>query len=149
VVRAQVASARISEIDTSAAESLTGVVAVLTAKDVPNNEIVEHASGGLGEFTVPQPVLADERVRYVGEPVALVAATEPEIADEAVDLVEVTYDALPGVFDVEQALEPNAPLVHDVGNVLVNWHIERGEVEDAMAGADVVVEGEYRTQHVE
>jgi len=88
-------------------------------------------------------------VRYVGEPVAVIAATEPEIADEAADLVVVTYDELPGVFDPESALAADAPLVHDVGNVLVNWHIERGDVDKAMSEADVVVEGEYRTHHVE
>lgn len=149
IVRSQIASGRIIDIDISEAQKLSGVVVVLTAKDIPNNEVVQHASGGLGELTVPQPVLADGRVRYVGEPVALIAATEPEIADEAADLVEVTYEHLPGVFDVEDALKNDAPLVHDVGNVLVNWHIGRGDIEIAMDEADVIVEGEYRTQHVE
>jgi nicotinate dehydrogenase large molybdopterin subunit len=149
IVRSEVASARIVDIDTTAARNLSGVVAVLTASDVPSNKIVENASGGLGEVSVAQPVLADGQVRYVGEPVAVIAATEPEIADQAVDLVEVTYEELPGVFDVETALAPDAPSVHQVGNTLVNWHIDRGDVEAAMAEADVVVEGEYRSQHVE
>lgn len=149
IVRSQIASGRITGIDTSAALAHPGVVAVLTAEDVPNNQIVEHASGGLGEVTVAQPVLAADRIRYAGEPVAVVAATEPEIAAEAVDLVEVSYEELPGVFDAESALADDAPLVHEEGNVLVNWNIERGDVEGEMAAADVVVEGVYRSQHVE
>jgi len=149
LVRSDIPSGRIVDIDTTAALELPGVVAVLTAKDVPSNQVVVRASGGLAEVSVGQPVLAQEHVRYVGEPVAVIAASEPEIADEAADLVVVTYDELPGVFDAESALAPDAPLVHDVGNVLVNWHIERGDVDKAMTEADVVVEGEYRTHHVE
>lgn len=149
VVRSDVAPARIVRIDTSAAERLEGVVAVLTAADVPHNAIVEHASGGLGELTVEQPVLARDRVRYVGEPVAVVAATDPETAAEAVNLVEVEYEPLPGVYRPEDALADGAPLVHDEGNVLVNWHLDRGDVDAAFAAADVVVDHTYRSQHVE
>lgn len=149
VVRADRAPARIVGIDTSAAERLEGVVAVLTAADVPHNRIVEHASGGLGELTVEQPVIAGDRVRYVGEPVALIAAVDPETAAEAADLVEVTYEGLPGVFSPEEALADGAPLVHDEGNVLVNWHLERGDVDRAFEEADVVVDNTFRSQHVE
>jgi len=113
VVRSDQASARIVSIDTSAAERLEGVVCVLTAKDVPHNAIVEHASGGLGEVIVEQPVLARDRVRYVGEPIAVVAATDPETAAEAADLVEVVYESLPGVFSTDDALKEGAPRVHD------------------------------------
>lgn len=149
VVRSLVPSARITAIETEQARALTGVVAVLTAADVPHNAIIEQASGGLGEVTVSQPVLASDRVRYTGEPVALIAASDPETADEAADLVEVSYEDLPGVFDVESSLDSDAPLVHDEGNTLVSWQLNRGETTQAMAEADVVVEGEYRTQHVE
>ena len=149
VVRSDVGPAKIVSIDTSAAERLEGVVAVLTAADVPHNAIVEHASGGLGELTVEQPVLAGDLVRYVGEPVAVVAATDPETAAEAADLVEVTYEPLPGVYSPEAALADGAPLVHDEGNVLVNWHLERGDLDAAFAEAAVVVDNTYRSQHVE
>jgi CO/xanthine dehydrogenase Mo-binding subunit len=149
VVRAEVASARIAAMDTSAARALPGVVAVLTAADVPWNQVVERATGGLGELAVAMPVLAADRVRYQGEPIALVAAVSPQAAAEAAELVEVEYEDLAGVFDAERALEPGAPLVHDEGNVLVSWTIARGEVEAALAAADLVVEGEYRTQRVE
>ena len=74
-----------------------------------------------------------DRVRYVGEPVAIVAATDPETAAEAADLVEVVYESLPGVYSPEDALADGAPLVHDEGNVLVNWHLERGDVDAAFA----------------
>jgi CO/xanthine dehydrogenase Mo-binding subunit len=151
IVRSDQASARILHIDTSAAERLEGVVCVLTAKDVPHNAVVEHASGGLGEVIVEQPVLAQDRVRYVGEPVAVVAATDPETAAEAADLVEITYEPLPGVFSTDDALAEGAPRVHDesADNVLVSWHLERGDLDEAFAAADVVIENTYRSQHVE
>ncbi|HEV2242324.1 MAG TPA: xanthine dehydrogenase family protein molybdopterin-binding subunit [Streptosporangiaceae bacterium] len=149
LVRSLVPSARIVSIDTKEALALPGVAAVLTGADVPRNSLVERASGGLGELLVPMPILAAERVRYVGEPVAVVAAVTQQVADEAAELVAVTCEELPGLFDMEAALEPGAPLVHDEGNVLVSWHIGRGHVDAALAAADVVVEGTYRTQHVE
>jgi CO/xanthine dehydrogenase Mo-binding subunit len=149
VVRSEMASARIVSIDVSEARKLDGVITVLTAADVPHNAIVEHASGGLGELTVEQPVLAGERVRYVGEPVAVIAAVDQETADEAADLVHIEYEQLPGVYSPAEALADGAPLVHDAGNVLVNWRLERGDVEQAFADADVVVEDTYQTQHVE
>ena len=149
VVRATVSSARIVSIHTDKARALRGVAAVLTGEDVPSNQLVEPPAGGLGELLVAMPVLAVDRVRYAGEPVALVAAETPQLADEAAELVQVEYEELPGVFDPEAALLPDAPRVHDDGNVLVSWHIQRGDAEAALAAADVVVEGEYRTQHAE
>jgi len=141
LVRSLVPSARIVSIDTEEALALPGVAAVLTGADVPRNSLVERASGGLGELLVPMPILAAERVRYVGEPIAVVAAVTQQVADEAAELVAVEYEELPGLFDMEAALEPGAPLVHDEGNVLVSWHIGRGDVDAALAAADVVVEG--------
>jgi CO/xanthine dehydrogenase Mo-binding subunit len=149
VVRSPVPSARITGLDVTAARALPGVIAVLTAADVPNNQIVELASGGLAELQVSMPVLAADRVRYLGEPVAVVAAVTRQIADEAADLVAVDYTELPGVFDVTAARAEGAPRVHEVGNTLVSWQIQCGDAAGALAAADVVVEGEYRTQHVE
>jgi CO/xanthine dehydrogenase Mo-binding subunit len=149
IVRSQLPSARITGIDVSAARALPGVVAVLTAADVPGNRIVETASGGLAELEVAMPVLAADRVRYLGEPVAVVAAASPQLASEAAELVAVDYEELPGVFDAESARADGAPLVHDVGNTLVTWQIRCGDAAAALAAADVVVEGEYRSQHVE
>ena len=149
IVRSQLPSARITGIDVSAARALPGVAAVLTAADVPSNRIVEMASGGLAELEVSMPVLASDRVRYLGEPVALVAAATQQIAAEAAELVSVDYEELPGVFDVESARADGAPRVHEVGNTLVSWQIRCGDADSALAAADVVVEGEYRSQHVE
>ena len=127
IVRSQLPSARITGIDVSAARALPGVVAVLTAADVPSNRIVEMASGGLAELEVSMPVLASDRVRYLGEPVALVAAATQQIAAEAAELVSVDYEELPGVFDVESARADGAPRVHEVGNTLVSWQIRCGD----------------------
>jgi nicotinate dehydrogenase large molybdopterin subunit len=149
VVRAEVPCARIAGMEVSAARALPGVVAVLTAADVPWNQVLERPTGGLGELAVAMPVLAADRVRYQGEPIALIAAVTPQIAEQAAELIDVEYDDLPGVFDPERALEPGAPLVHDQGNLLVSWIIARGDAAAALAAADVVVEGEYRTQRVE
>ncbi len=149
VVRAQVPSARLVSIDVEAARGVPGVAAVLTAADVPHNSIVEVASGGLGEAEVPMPVLAGERVRYVGEPIAVIAATSLQAADEAAELVTVDYEDLPGVYDVDAALESGAPLVHESGNVLVNWRIACGDVAAGFGEAEEIVEAEYRSQRVE
>jgi len=149
IVRSPVPSARITAVDVSAARALPGVAAVLTAADVPGNAIVEMASGGLAELEVTMPVLAADRVRYAGEPVAVVAAATRQIADAAAELVAVDYEELPGVFDVTSALAADSPRVHDVGNTLVSWQIRCGDAAAALAAADVVVAGEYRSQHVE
>ena len=148
VVRATIACGRVTHVDASAALAVPGVHAVLTADDVPHNAVVEEASG-LGIDPVPQPVLADGRVRYDGEPVALVAAETPGAAAEAAQLIEIDYDEEPGVFDAEEALAADAPPVHPGGNLYVSWRAEPGDVEAAMSGADAVVEGTYRTQHVD
>jgi xanthine dehydrogenase molybdenum-binding subunit len=149
VVRSQVPNAAITGLDASKARAVPGVAAVLTAADVPSNRIVEMASGGLAELEVPMPVLAQGRVRYYGEPVALVAAATPQAADEAAELVSVDYEELPGVYSAEAALAQDAPRVHEAGNTLVTWQIRHGDTASALASADVVVTGEYRTQHVE
>lgn len=148
VVRAQVPSARIASIDTAAAAEVPGVRAVLTAADVPRNGITEDASG-LEIGTVVQPVLAEGRVTYQGEPVALVAAETPAAAEEAAELVLVEYEDLPGVFSSEEALQPDAPEVHPGGNRLVDWRMHRGDVDTALAEAEVVIEERYRTTHVD
>jgi CO/xanthine dehydrogenase Mo-binding subunit len=148
VVRSQVPCARVLSVDASDALKLPGVRAVVTAEDVPDNEVREEASG-LGLQPVSMPVLAADRVRYQGEPIAVVAAEEPDMAERAAELVVVEYEETPGVFDPEAALEEGAPAVHEQGNRLVTWRFERGDVEAAFAAADHVVEGTYRTHHVD
>src|SRR6201996_9019333 len=115
VVRARVPCARIARIDTSAAKAVPGVRAVLTAADIPHNAISEEASG-LGIEQTVQPVLAAQRVRYDGEPVACIAAESMGAAVEAAGLVDVEYEDEPGVFTVDEALADGAPSVHPGGN---------------------------------
>ncbi len=135
-VRSPHASARIRSVDASAARRSPGVLAVLTAADLPAKRTF-----GL-EFS-DQPVLAEEVVRYEGEPVAVVAAVSPAQARAAASLVEVDYEPLPVVADMERALRPDAPQVHPFGNVLRHVHIVSGD--PATADADVWVEGYYET----
>lgn len=148
VVRARTPSALITSIDTSAAAAAPGVHAVLTAQDLPLNVIAEEASG-LGIDAIVQPVVASERIRYDGEPVAMIAAETAAQAIEAAALVEIDYEEAPGVFDAEAALAPGAPAVHAGGNRYVTWRMAIGDVDAALAGADVVVEGTYRSQRVD
>ncbi|MBN1640338.1 MAG: GNAT family N-acetyltransferase [Anaerolineae bacterium] len=140
-LRAAHPHARIVSIDTTAASAAPGVHAVLTHVDVPGRNrhgLVYH----------DWPVLCDDKVRYLGDAVALVAAETPEDAARARDLVAVTYEPLPVVEGPGRAREPDAPLVHDEraeGNLLAHIKVRHGEVEEGFAAADVVVEGEYRT----
>lgn len=129
------AHARIRSIDIGPALAMQGVHAVLTAADVPGKPTF-----GL-EFA-DQPVLASELVLYEGEPVAVVAADDPETARRAAALVAVEYEPLEPLTDMEEALEPGAPKLHPFGNVLRHVHVERGDPD---AKADVWVEGYYET----
>lgn len=154
IVRSPYPFARLARIDTRAARALPGVVAVLTAQDVPRNELRMELPGRMAEATAgavlaTQPVLAADRVRFQGEPVAAIAAETEEIAAEAADLVEVEYEELPGVYDPLVALEPGAPEVHEGGNVLRRWHLRTGDVAEGFRRADVVVEHTYRTPFVD
>lgn len=145
VLRAAYPHARILHIDTRKAEALPGVVAVLTHRDVPGKN--RH-----GLIYEDWPVLCEDKVRYVGDAVALVAAETREIATEALSLIDVAYEPLPVVTDPIQAMQPDAPLVHEEwpdGNLLKHIHVERGDVEAGFAEADVVVERTYRTPFVE
>ncbi len=154
IVRSPYASARIVRIDTSEARALPGVVAVLTHADVPQNALRMELPGRMAEATAgavlaTQPVLAEDRVRFQGEPVAAIAAETPEIAAEAAERVRVEYEPLPGVYDPAEALRPGAPHVHEGGNLLRAWHIRKGDAAEALARADVVVEKTYRTPFVD
>ena len=128
-------SARIQAIDISGAVGSPGVHAVLVADDVPGTRFY-----GL-EFA-DQPVLAWEVVRYVGEPVAIVAAEHPELARRAADQIVVDYEPLDAVTDMEQALRADAPSVHPFGNVLSEVRVVHGDPD---AAAEVWVEGYYET----
>ena len=149
LVRAPLPSAEIVSRDASAALQVPGVVAVLFAEDVPNNDIPTNTAGIKGRPLPPSWVLAADRVRYHGEPVALVVAENQRALAAAEALVDVEYDALPVVSDPEAALEADSPEVHEGGNLLSQWRIDRGDVDKAFAEAPIVVEGRYETQFVD
>jgi CO/xanthine dehydrogenase Mo-binding subunit len=141
----------IRAIDTRRAEALEGVLAVFTAKDVPVNEY--------GLIMPDQPVLCGpgsskpyaDRVRFVGDQVALVVAETEEIAAHARELIEVTYEDLPVVTDPREAMQEGAVILHpDRGsNVFCHYRIRKGDVEAAFAQSDVIVEGVYHTPYQE
>jgi CO/xanthine dehydrogenase Mo-binding subunit len=152
LVRSPVPSARITARDASAALAVPGVIGVLFGEDVPHNVIWVDVPGQTVEVAAlkaSMEVLATDRVRFHGEPVALVIAETEEALAQACDLVSVDYEELPAVFEPDQALASGGPWVHATGNLLGEWDIDRGDVDAAFAAADVVVEGSYQTQAVD
>ncbi len=145
-------SARIKRLDVSKARALPGVVCVLTAEDLPDAKLTTDMPGQTGRKRrkgSDAPVLASDRVRFVGEPIALVAAETLAIAEQALELIEIEYEPLPGVFDPLEALKPGAPVVNEPDNVVAHWKIRRGDVEAGMAEADLIVENTFRVPFVE
>ena len=134
--------AEIISIDTSAAQEMPGVKAVLTAKDVPGDNVY-------GPMVRDAQVLALDKVRFIGEPVVVVFAETEEQAEAARQACRVEYRPLPGVFTPEQALAPNAPQIHPEGNIHHHAHIRKGDIDQGFAAADVVVEGTYTTPFIE
>jgi aerobic-type carbon monoxide dehydrogenase small subunit (CoxS/CutS family) len=138
VVRSPHAHAEILHIDATAARSLPGVVTVVTAQDVPG-------INRFGRILKDQPVLADGRVRQIGDAVAAVAATSPQAAAQAAALVQVSYRLLPALLDPAAALTEDAPQVHEDGNLLSEKTVSWGDVEASLAQADLVVDETYTT----
>ncbi|HEC22507.1 MAG TPA: aldehyde oxidoreductase, partial [Chloroflexi bacterium] len=137
--------ARILNIDTSEAEALPGVHAVLTYKDIPGENI--H-----GLIYDDWPCLAEGKVRYMGDPVAIVAAETPDIAAEALERIKVEYEPLPVVGDPVYARSEGAPLIHEewkTGNLLKHIKVRHGDIEKGFEEADVVVERTYHTPTTE
>ncbi len=142
VVRSRHAHALLRKVDLSLARKYPGVVAVATAKDIP----------GINESTAllpDKPLLANDRVRFVGEPIAAIASPDPTIAEEAVDLVKVDYEPLPSVFSPMDALTPTAPKIHPDGNVAKHIKLRKGNIVEGFKRADVIVEGTYKSQFQE
>ncbi len=143
MVLSGVASAELLGIDASAAREVPGVVSVLTHEDIPGRKTY-------GLITKHQPVLASDRIRMVGDPVALVLAETEEAAAAGVSLVKVSLKELPGVFSPEEALRDGAPKVHPEGNVLRTVSYRKGDPDAVFRRDDVVVvEGEYYTPFIE
>jgi carbon-monoxide dehydrogenase large subunit len=155
LVRSPHAHALIKRIDVSKALEVPGVKAIVTGEDV---------NARIGLYLIDRPVLAVDRVRVVGEPVAGVVATSVEIAEEAARLVEVEYEELPAVFDPVEAAQPDAPLLHpDLGeyevanfifpepgtNISEHFKLRKGDVEPAWPECAAIVEGTFRVPQIQ
>lgn len=142
VLRSPHPHAKILSINADKATSLPGVKAVLLPQDTPSEKY--------GPQIADRPILAKEKVRFVGEEVAAVAAIDEETALEALRSIDVQYEPLPPVLDVEEAVKEGAPLVHEgkPKNIAASSRIVRGDVELGFKESDVVVEEEFRTQFV-
>lgn len=141
VLRSPYPHARIIGIDTRKAETLTGVICVITGRrdGIPYE-------WGVFPYTRDWQLFPIDRVRYIGQEVAAVAAVDEDIAQEALDLIDVEYEPLPAVFDPEEAMKEGAPLIHDnkPGNICVHVKVNEGEVDKTLAEADLVLEGKFR-----
>lgn len=141
VLRSTVVHAQIESIDISEAVKIPGVVKILTADDVPG-------PNGVGIVIKDEPVLCKDKIRRIGDALALVAAETEEAAEQALQLIRVNIREIPAVFDVREAMQPDAPQVH-ASNLLHLRKIRKGDVEAAFAAADVIVENRYTTQRME
>jgi CO/xanthine dehydrogenase Mo-binding subunit len=162
IARSAVPHGRIVSINTTDALALEGVHAVVTAEDI--RTIIPNPY--YGPAFHDQPILAVDKVRYVGEPVAVVLAADPHIAEEAADLITVEYDPLPAVFDEIEAAEPGAPIIHDSikpagtfpdlkylkgrsgTNVGFDGHVRRGDLDKGFAESDRIFEHTFRSGKV-
>ena len=138
VLRSTRAHARIISVNYDSALEIKGVVAIFTARDVPGKNLT-------GIINKDQPLLAEGKVRSVGDPIALIAAENKDAAARALEHIEVAYEDLPAVFSPEDALKPDAPKIHEKGNLLTIRRIKKGDVAGAFKRCDAVVEKIYRT----
>ena len=151
--------ARLVRVDAGRAEKLAGVVAVLTRDDL------KEMNAYFGPVVKDQPVVAIDRVRYAGEVIAAVAAEGRDVAEEALDLIEVEYEPLPAVYDPAQAMKPEAPILHTESarsktrldsfhfesnsNVLSVYHVEEGDIAVGFSESDEVFEDVYTSPKIQ
>jgi CO/xanthine dehydrogenase Mo-binding subunit len=155
ILRSPYAHANINGVDVSKASKLDGVKAVITHKDVPKI-LTMHQFLHVPDVLYYDSFLLEEKARHYGDRVAAVAATSPEIAEEALELIEVEYEELPFVLDPLEAIKPGAPTIHDnarrgpnrieiTNNVVATRDLEVGDVDLGFQEADLVIENVYRT----
>lgn len=152
VLRSKYPSARIVSINTSKARALAGVVTVLTASDLPGDQVATDMPGVTGTAKragTDAPILAADRVRFLGEAIAIVAAETLDLAEKALELIEVTYEPFPAVFEPAEAMKPGAPIVTEPDNIVGRWRMVKGDAEASMKSADVIVERTYKTQFID
>jgi CO/xanthine dehydrogenase Mo-binding subunit len=147
VLRSPLASARLKRIDPSKAEALAGVACVLTAADLPDRLAPTDIPGQTGRkrLATDQQILVRQRVRYHGEPLALIAAETVAIAEKAMDLIDYELEPMAGVFDPLEAMQPGAPVVQGTDNVVATYKVRKGDTEEGFAEADHIIENTYRT----
>ena len=163
VLRSPHAHARILSIDTSKAEALSGVKAVVTREDFTDMPILHAAAGEImiNFRDVTRTMMAREKVLFDGHPLAAIAATSESIAKKALKLIKVDYEILPHVIDVVEAMQPDAPILHEdqftkgieptptkASNIAMRLKSEIGDIEAGFDQADVVIEREYNTKAV-
>ena len=139
VVRSTIANGKIVSIDPSEAEKMPGVIRVVTAKDIV----------GIPSQPRERPVLCAERVRYIGDGVAMVVAETLSQAEDAVSKVKVEYDEWPALLDCRKALDEDAPLVHETGNKITIFPTRRGDADEALANSPHVLKRSYSTPRVQ
>ena len=166
ILRSPLPHARIKTIDASKALQVPGVLAIITRDDILHDEGIEPYYGPVFK---DQTIVAVEKVRHVGDPVAAVAALDPDAAEEALRLIEVEYEELPAVLDVYQALKPGATLVHESvripesgfadlaelkpiegTNICTHFKLNRGDIQQGFAESDHIFEDTFTlpaTQH--
>ena len=163
VLRSPHAHARIKSIDTSAAEAMPGVLAVVTNADFIGDDdaIVDFGEGATSLKWLRDNVLASDKALYKGHAIAGVAAVNPHVAEEALALIEVDYEVLPPAITVEDAMKDDAPILHDslkteelgeqtdkVSNIAQHFQHKKGDTAKGFAEADSIVEREYRAKTV-
>jgi CO/xanthine dehydrogenase Mo-binding subunit len=146
VLRSPYPHAKILSIDTSRAEKLPGVKAVITGKtDTPLDSNGNPGKFGIVPATIDHVLLPIDKVRYVGEEVAAVAAISEDIAEEAIELINVQYEELPFVLTAEDAMKPDAPLVHEnkEKNIAAHYLIDEGDVDEGFRNSDLILEDSF------
>lgn len=139
--RAMIPHGFLKRLDVSKARALPGVIAVLTAEDIPAEK-----NHGLVIYDWPVMVGVNERARYVGDALAIVAAQSPEIAEQAVGLIEAEFDPQPVITNPVMARRADVPQIHEHGNLLKHIKVRKGDMEKGFASADVILEHTFHTQ---
>jgi len=152
VLHSDRACANIRSVDVSAARAMSGVHSVLTADDLTAcNAVMTDLPGQTGGGTkdTKQPILAADRVRFHGEPIALVAAESYELAQQALDLIVVDYEDTEGVYDPFDSRKPGAPIVYGDDNIVAAYKIRKGDIDKGFEEADYVLENTFSSQYQE
>lgn len=149
ILRSTHAHARVVKIDAAAAMKLPGVIGVLTAADMPGLKTIPMRTGVIpGLERSQQTPIATTKVRYVGDPIAVIVASNRYVAEDALEIIEVEYAPLGAVTDARAAMQPDAPRLHDAtpNNIAANFQVDVGDVDGAFRESDLIVEEEFSTQ---